>query len=77
MNRALLIALVAATCLVSNGAMAQLGTGTPKEQAACRPDVQKLCRDAGTQSLVVLACLQSQRNKLSNACLKVLESNGQ
>ena len=77
MNRALLIALVAATSLVSSGAMAQLGTGTPQEQAACRPDVRKLCRDVGTQNLVVLACLQSHRNKLSNACLKVLESNGQ
>ena len=53
--------------------------GTPEEQAACRPDTRKFCThlkaDAGP--FVFLACLQSNRAKLSKACLKVLESNGQ
>ena len=53
--------------------------GTPQEQAACRPDVRKHCReikpDAGSGAF--LACLQAHRAKLSRACRQILESNGQ
>lgn len=53
--------------------------GTPQEQAACRPDVRRLCRDLkpDTGSGVFLACLQTNRAKLSKACRDVLESHGQ
>lgn len=51
--------------------------GTPQEQAACRPDSNKFCRDAEPDSLRVLACLQRNRSKISVACRRVLESHGQ
>jgi hypothetical protein len=54
-------------------------SGTPEEQAACRPDVRKFCHhiheDAG--DMVFLACLQEHRAKLSVKCRTLLESNGQ
>ena len=34
--------------------------GTPEEQAACRPDVVKFCKDAIPDSFRVLACLQER-----------------
>jgi hypothetical protein len=54
-------------------------SGTPEEQAACRPDVRKFCHhiheDAG--DMVFLACLQEHRPKLSLKCRTLLESHGQ
>ena len=51
--------------------------GTAQEQAACRTDSTKYCRDAEPDTFRVLACLQRNRTKISVACRKVLESNGQ
>jgi hypothetical protein len=51
--------------------------GTPEEQAACRPDSTRYCRDAEPNALMVLACLQRNRTKISTPCRKVLESHGQ
>lgn len=51
--------------------------GTPEEQAACRPDSNRFCREAEPDSFRVLACLQRNRTKISVACRKVLESHGQ
>jgi hypothetical protein len=51
--------------------------GTPEEQAACRPDSTRYCKDAEPDALVVLACLQRNRTKISPRCLRVLESHGQ
>jgi hypothetical protein len=52
--------------------------GTPKEQAACRPDVSRYCSSIkpGSDSFVFLSCLQANRAKLSKACLRVLVSHG-
>jgi hypothetical protein len=55
----------------------ELMRGTPEEQAACRPDANKHCRDAEPDPMRVLGCLQQNRTKLSKPCLKVLESHGQ
>ena len=53
-------------------------SGTPEEQAACRPDVRRFCyklkEDAG--STAFLECLQAHRARLSKPCLHVLESHG-
>jgi hypothetical protein len=46
--------------------------GTPEEEAACRPDVEKYCHDAE-----LLGCLKDQRRRISKKCLAVLESHGQ
>lgn len=51
--------------------------GTPEEQAACRPDSTRFCRDAEPDTFRVLACLQRNRTKISAACRRVLESHGQ
>ena len=51
--------------------------GTPEEQAACRPDVDRFCREAVPDTFRVLACLQSERARISTPCRRVLESHGQ
>jgi hypothetical protein len=51
--------------------------GTPAEQAACRPDSQRYCRDDIPDTFRVLACLQKNRATISGPCRRVLESHGQ
>jgi hypothetical protein len=51
--------------------------GTPEERAACAPDVQKYCEAALPDTMRVLACLQTNRTRISNACNRVLASHGQ
>jgi hypothetical protein len=51
--------------------------GTPEEQAACRPDVDRFCREAVPDTFRVLTCLQSERTRISAQCRRVLESHGQ
>jgi hypothetical protein len=59
---------------------AQNMQGTAEEEAACRPDVRKLCRqamagsDSGSQAIA--ACLQANRLQLSQPCSQVFESHG-
>jgi hypothetical protein len=55
----------------------ELLKGTPEEEAACKPDVQKYCQEAGSDTFRVLGCLKQQRRRISKACLAVLESHGQ
>jgi len=65
---------------VTAGAMAQQQQhgGTPEEQKACAHDVQKYCRTVMNDSdLVVLGCLQQNREKLTKSCDKVLKDHGQ
>jgi hypothetical protein len=75
---------LAALCfgLCATSAVAQSGgpglfKGTPEEQAACRRDAARFCRDAMPDDLRVLACLQANRAKISKACNAVLVSHGQ
>ncbi len=69
--------LSAACILVSSLAFAQ-SSGTPQEQAACRPDVRRFCHSVqeaeGDQAFI--QCLQAHREHLSRACRKVLTDNG-
>jgi len=55
------------------------GQGTPKEQAACRPDVRRFCSTIkqGSSSSMFLSCLKANRAKLSKACNEVLVSHGE
>jgi Cysteine rich repeat len=65
---------------VAAGAMAQQQQhgGTPEEQKACAHDVQKYCRSVmNDPDLVVLNCLQQNREKLTKTCDKVLKDHGQ
>ena len=67
----------ASLAALSSNAMAQL-SGTPEEQAACRPDVRRFCykipEDQGASAF--LQCLQEHRNRLRASCRNVLESHG-
>jgi hypothetical protein len=62
---------------ISSTAMAN--SGTPEEQAACRPDVRRFCAKlpAKAPDGDFLACLQTHREKLTPKCLAVLTSHGQ
>jgi hypothetical protein len=47
------------------------------DEEACRPPVRKYCsKVVGDGNLIVLACLQENREKIGKACLDVLERNG-
>ena len=54
-------------------------SGTPKEQAACRPDVRRFCGHVkkGSDSNAFVSCIEANRSKMSKACLAVLQSHGQ
>jgi hypothetical protein len=59
-----------------------LGQGTAQERAACHPDVMKFCRQLVKDNddadvFAILDCLQTNRNRISNACQQVLASHGQ
>jgi hypothetical protein len=53
--------------------------GTSQEEAACRRDVRRFCRDIpdSAGSLSFLICLKQNRDKISKACQNVLISHGQ
>ena len=86
MNIRICVALLA---LLSSPALAQepnqpppstqggLFQGTPEEQAACSPDATRFCKDSFPDTFKVLACLKTNREKLRQACRKVLETHGQ
>jgi hypothetical protein len=76
--RKLLLAITLSSLSLSTAAFAQGARGTAEEQAACTRDVQRHCRPVIDQGdLVVLACLQQNRAKISAACDRVLKSHGQ
>jgi hypothetical protein len=59
-----------------------LGMGAPcafaqtaAERAACRDDFQKLCPGVSPGGGRILGCLSKQKDKLSDACRKVVEKH--
>jgi len=52
--------------------------GTSQEEAACRRDVRRFCRDIPDSAgdLSFLMCLKANRSKISKACQNVLASHG-
>ena len=71
------VAVVFSVC--ATPAAAQLLQGSAEERQACQRDAVKFCREAAStnDTFRVLACLQSNRTKISKPCQKVLESHGQ
>ncbi len=51
-------------------------TASPQEEAACRRDVNRFCRGMSRDPSVILACLQSNRARLSKRCQSVLRNHG-
>jgi hypothetical protein len=75
-SKSIFVATVALLSLTVN-AVAQQG-GTEEERQACSPDVKKFCAAVIDQGdLVILSCLQQNRQKLSKACNQVLVNHGQ
>jgi Cysteine rich repeat len=70
------MSFAAALLVLSSSAMAQ--SGSPEEQAACRPDVRRFCYriQESARSGAFLQCLQEHRAKLTSRCRSVLESHG-
>ena len=69
MKRLLMIAVL----LAAPAALAQ----SSDTHSACARDVSRFCRaKMNDGDMVVLACLQENRARLSKACAKVLTDNG-
>jgi hypothetical protein len=53
--------------------------GTQSEEEACRRDSVTYCREAAAvnDTFRVLACLQQNSKRISNACREVLQAHGQ
>jgi hypothetical protein len=69
-------AALVAVLLLGSSTLATAQSGSPQEQAACRPDVGKHCRGIGGDQDAILNCLVSQAPNLSARCRAVLESHG-
>jgi hypothetical protein len=60
---------------VAQGGGAQGHLGTPEQQRACRPDVQRFCREMQNQGDYAIAdCLKANSRRLSSACRRVIEA---
>ncbi len=69
--------LTAAALLGLSSSMALATSGTPEQQAACRPDVRKFChhlKDADDDAY--LQCFELHRDDLSKACSDMLKGYG-
>jgi hypothetical protein len=76
----LILAVILASAAWSSVATAQQQSrsGTKQEQEACTRDVSRYCRPLMDQGdLVILSCLQQNRQKITKACNQVLLSHGQ
>jgi hypothetical protein len=78
MRKTFLVAALLSLSVATVAMAQQQHGGTPEEQKACAHDVQKYCRALMNDSdLVVLNCLQQNREKLTKSCDKVLKDHGQ
>ncbi|MFI0847430.1 cysteine rich repeat-containing protein [Mesorhizobium sp. IMUNJ23232] len=69
--RAAKIAAIVLFAMAAGDVMAQ----TAAEQAACKADYQKFCSGVMPGGGRVLECLAKQKDKLSPACQKVIETH--
>ena len=73
-------ALIFAVLIAASPSLALAQTGTLREEGskACNGDVNRFCRRVMEQGdQVILGCLQENANKITRACRKFLEDNGQ
>jgi hypothetical protein len=63
--------------LVSAATAAEARSGTPEQQAACRPDVRRFCYrlPPDAADAVFFSCLQAHRPRLARKCRAALERN--
>ncbi len=69
--------LLTVVLLVSAATAAEARSGTPAQQAACRPDVRRFCYrlPPDAPNSVFFSCLQDHRSRLARKCRAVLERN--
>lgn len=58
-------------CLASSPGQAQQHRGSPEDQAACTPDVYRLCSEEIPDEDDIVACLVRKKQQLSPACKEV------
>ena len=70
--------LVLTAVLMSAPAASMAQNERERGDKACRGDVQRLCRGVIEQGdMAILACLQTNRSRLSGTCTKFLQQVGQ
>lgn len=57
---------------LSGAAVAQQSRGSQDDQAACEPDVHRLCDQYIPDEAQIVACLTKEKKHLSPACAKVM-----
>jgi hypothetical protein len=67
------LAGVSVSTSASTSALAQ--TPTAAQRAACKPDFDKFCAGTMPGGGRILACLNKQRDQLSDACKKALDAS--
>lgn len=74
----LAIALALASATVASAQPQMPNRGSQSDQERCQKDAVKFCRKVLDQGdFAVLACLQQNRQKISQTCRSLLEENGQ
>jgi hypothetical protein len=66
-----LVAMLSSGAALADAQDASGHSGTDAEQRACTPDVFRLCSAAIPNERRIVACLRSNKAKLSPACRKV------
>jgi hypothetical protein len=66
-----LVAMLCSSAPFAGAEEASGRSGTDAEQRACTPDVFRLCSAAIPNERRIVACLKSNKTKLSPACRKV------
>jgi hypothetical protein len=54
--------------------VASAQTLTAEQQAACKADYQKYCKGTMPGGGRIIACLNNQRDRISDACKKVVDA---
>lgn len=69
---------VCAVALVLSAAAASAKVRVPSDQdklqAACYPDVKRLCRDAMPDEAKITACMEQQKASISPGCMEAYEA---
>ena len=69
------LAFTAALGLAQTPAFSQENRGTPEQQAACTPDVFRLCWEQIPDTNRIVGCLRQNTEQLSGPCRAVFESH--
>jgi hypothetical protein len=77
-NSTMLSKLLLSAAFIAVSSLTFAQSGTPEEQAACRPDVRRFCHAIKEQEgdEAFLGCLELHRDHLSEACRNVLKDHG-